>query len=169
MSSCSEDSWSASSWSESSALHPTLSRLDTDGDGLVSAAEFSTVAPQTDFAWLDTDRDEILSSEELIRWMDAADPLTFDKRFGRPAVTRQQAAEREQTPPDVRMLLDLFLFLTEELMAADPEIPRLGEHRLRAAAWTASLSSPESIIILDALRKGYASAGLTFPPGLATP
>ncbi len=157
---------STSPWSESAALQPTLSRLDTDQDGHATAAELSAIAPELDFGLLDTDRDETLSVPELAAWMDAADPLTFDHRFGRQPVTRQQAASSESVRPEVRMLMDLYLFLSEELIAADPAIPRPGEHLLRAAAATASLSSPESHAVLASLREGFATAGLTWPPGL---
>lgn len=158
---------SSSSWTESTALQPTLERLDSNADGSVSAAEFAVVAPRTDFGRLDTDRNEALALDELLAWMDVADPLTFDNRMGRPAVSRQQAAGGESTTAEVRMLLDLFFFLTEELIAADPEFPRLSDHHLRNAAATASLSSPQSTAVLDSLRAGYESAGLTFPPGLS--
>jgi len=154
-------------WTEAAALQPTLERLDANVDGTVSAAEFATVAPQTDFGWLDTDRNDQLSLEELVVWMDATDPLTFDNRMGRPAVSRQQAVAGESSTPEIRMLLDLFFFLSEDLLAADPKIPRPSDHHLRTAAATASLSSPKSTAVLATLREGYEAAGLTFPPGLS--
>lgn len=156
----------ASPWSQSAALAPTLRRLDTDQDGRVSAAELAIVAPGVDAAWLDTDQDGDFTEAELAAWMDATDPLTFDKRFGRPSVSRTQAAAREGLHPEVRMLMDLFLFLSTELAAADPALPRPHEHQLRSAAATASLSSPQSEAVLETLRTSYAAAGLTFPPGL---
>ena len=159
----------ATPWNESAALEPALNRLDADHNHRVDASEFAAVAPQLDFTQLDTNQDGVLSTSELADWMDTSDPLTFDHRFGIPAVSRQQAAALEQTPPEVRMLLDLFTFLDEEMMSAAPEIPRPGAHRRRAAAQTASLSSPESQAVLDALQVGFLEAGLTFPPGLEKP
>ena len=158
---------STSSWTESTALQPTLERLASNAAGTVSAAEFAVVAPRTDFGRRDSDRDEALTLDELLAWMDVADPLTFDNRMGRPAVSRQQAAVGESTTAEIRMLRDLFFFMTEELIAADPEFPRLSDHHLRTAAATASLSSPQSTAVLAALREGYDAAGLTFPPGLS--
>lgn len=155
------------SWTEATALQPTLDRLDVNADGIVSAVEFSLVAPQTDFGWLDLDGDETLSRDELVAWMDAADPLTFDNQRGQTAVSRQQAEVSESTTAEVRMLRDLYFFLSEDLSAAAPSLPRPSDHHLRTAAATASLSSPQSIAVLDALRAGYAAAGLTFPPGLS--
>ena len=157
---------STSPWTEATALRPTLDRLDTNADGTVSAAEFAVVAPQTDFGWLDADRNDRLSHDELVAWMDRADPLTFDSRMGRPAISRQQAMASESTSAEIRMLLDLFFFLSEELISADPAIPRPSDHHLRNAAATASLSSPQSTTVLNELREGYEAAGLTFPPGL---
>jgi len=153
-------------WTQSAALAPTLHRLDTDQDGRVSAAELSVVAPGVDAGWLDTDRSGDFTVEELMVWMDATDPLTFDKQFGRPSITRTQAAAREGLQPEERMLLDLFQFLSTELVTVDPALPRPHEHQLRLAASTASLSSPQSTAVLDTLRTSYAAAGLTFPPGL---
>jgi hypothetical protein len=155
-----------SPWTRSTALAPTLHRLDTDQDGRVSAEELAVVAPGVDASWLDTDRNGNFTVEELTAWMDATDPLTFDNRFGRPSVSRAQAAAREGLQPEVRMLMDLFQFLSTELAAADPALPRPHEHQLRLAASTASLSSPQSTAVLDTLRTSYAEAEMTFPPGL---
>jgi hypothetical protein len=156
----------ASPWTPSAALDPTLRRLDTDQDARVSAEELAVVAPGLDFSGLDTDGSGDLTTDELVNWMDTTDPLTFDRRFGRPPVTRDQAAAQEVMHPEVRMLMDLFLFLSEELAAAAPDVPRPNEHHLRSAAATASLSSPQSVAVLTSFRSGFTSAGLTFPPGL---
>jgi len=66
-------------WTDASALGPHLARLDTDGDGRVSAAEYGRTRREgPPFATADDNGDGALGAEELALLVRAQDPATFD-------------------------------------------------------------------------------------------
>lgn len=162
---CTRDNDNAA-WTEAAAVAPTLSRLDGDRDGRIRADELDAVAHGGDFARLNTDGDAQLSAGELLAWMSAADPLTFDgEMMRRPIVIPDLKAA---SPPDRRSLLleELLSFLAAEVRAADPEAPVPTPYHLQQAARTGDIQHPEVQAILRGLHQSYGQAGRPFPAAL---
>ncbi len=149
---------SPGTWSEARALAPALARLDADGDGTLSAAEFASAAHGVSFAMLDTDSSGQITTAELAAWMRKADPLTFDGQFGRPTPTRTDQHDRDDT------LDDLLRFLAAELAARGGPAP--SATAIQQAAATGQLDSPEVQQLLRTLAADFADAELPFPEGL---
>ncbi len=156
-------------WTRDAAWQPTLTRLDADSDGRVTALEYERAAySSADFVIVDTDHDEALSLEELQILVFHADPNTFDGALARsspdlslgPGVSGVLTARQ-------RLLWELYSVLAEEAAAANPASTVPGAWEILTAASTGRLDSAESQSVIGPLERAwFAAEGLAFPPNL---
>lgn len=171
-------------WSRAEALAPALRRMDTDGDGRVTAAEYEPVSwSGPPFAEVDADHDGAMGLAELQGLVRTVDPVTFVKEG--PAMSDGSApggpkggpgpprgAPRGAPPPGQRnrdavvFTLRVMQSIAEEIRAVAPAIPVPDDERMEAAATLGGLDSPEVKALLAELEVASAAAGLDFPPSL---
>jgi hypothetical protein len=154
-------------WSDGQGLERALARIDRDGDGRASDAEWDAVAyggPASEA--VDTDADGSVDTEELRRALASVDPVTWDGAV--PGEPKFERANRDYFPdaPRVRQVRNLLLFLSDELRQGDPRAWRPTPEDIHAAAAGGTLDSAEARAVLVRLRAGFEKAGLPFPAGL---
>jgi hypothetical protein len=121
---------------------PPFARIDGDGDGVISAAEFEHLTLQQD-------------------------PLGFDGNPGHStwSFTGDQGPAAPD-PYDERVLRDLFVSLREAIAVRDPSAALPGEAEITAAANTRSLDSEQSRALMGALSRAARAAGAPLPARL---
>jgi hypothetical protein len=154
-------------WRAGAGLEPVLERMDHDQSGAVSPTEFAVHAWKApDFASIDQNGNQELSSEELRSLLYSQDVQRFDGREDRKPVDKEEWARPFAQPRDVRQLWELLSFLDQELLAASPESSRPSFSERDTASRTGTLDSPEVLSVLGQFRQGFQAAGLSWPEGL---
>lgn len=151
-----------------SGFAPLLTHLDSNHDGTVSAAEYGAVAYAAPaFDAVDANRNGGLDASELSTLVRSQDPVYFDKRqeFARQG-TRHFQNQRPARPGayEARILRDLYRFEAAEILARGGNPP--DDVAIAKAAATGSLSSPESILVLDGLKASADAVGVDLPERL---
>lgn len=154
----------APSWTAADALAPHLSRLDTDHDGRVAAAEYErTVWNGAPFGSVDTDGDGALSAGELATLVAAQDAVAFDHPAG--AVPSQRALEAvPAVPQENRDVWELLVAMGDALRAAGEAGP--DPALVAAAVHSGRLDSEASRAVLDQLRPRWLARGWVWPEGV---
>ncbi len=155
-------------WSYRGALAPSLAAMDADGDGRVSAAEYSALAlAGPPFTAVDIDRDGAIAPEEFEELVFGQDPLRFD---GAPLREPWSEDIQDRTvhpdPYEQRTVRDLLRALCELVRTADPGAELPDEGAIEAAARTRRLDSPAARAVLDDIRAAAERAGAALPPRL---
>jgi hypothetical protein len=150
-----------------------IALADGGGDGRLDRADWERVAYSApSFDKVDSDGDGALSEPELLALTLSQDALEFDQPSRR---ARDEVAQSPVfTQPEIfhpgsyetRMIRELLLFLSDEVHAADPDVPLPPRQELVAAAASGDPKSPPVRAALHALQRCYADAGLAFPPNL---
>jgi hypothetical protein len=160
---------------------PHLARLDRDGSGGLSDAEYTPYAGGGPaFAAVDTSGDGSIDARELAALVRGRDPVYFDGQQTFAVSGTRALQERAATRPGVyerRLLHELLTFQAEEIAARGGVPPRA--EALAAAADTGSLDSAAARTVLAAMAAEAARVGLRWParldprpaatPALATP
>jgi hypothetical protein len=151
-----------------SGFAPLLTHLDSNQDGAVSSAEYAAVAYAAPaFDAVDANTNGVLDASELSALVRTQDPVYFDNRqeFARQG-TRHFQTHRPARPGayEARILRDLYRFEAAEILARGGNPP--DDVAIAKAAATGSLSSPESVLVLEGLNTSAAAVGVELPKRL---
>lgn len=164
-------------WTTARVLAPALARVDADGDGTVTQAEYDAVSLGTpSFAEADADHDGVLSLTELRTLTMNQDPLDYAaaaKAAGEGAFATYPGAYRPGAtndqhgtggPPNETWFV--LRTLREEILSVNPAAVVPDDAMLSYAGRTDSLASPESRWVLGQLEQQATALGLDFPASL---
>lgn len=160
-----------SSWDGQSAVAPVRDRLDVSGDGVVDRAEYNPVAPLgPSFRRVDRDGDGDLSLSEIQWLLLEQDPETFDGADERQSIAVSMNPDVYHPDPlEVRLLRELFAFMTQELEQRGGELDLPSREERERAAATGNLRSPEARAVAARLRAACRAAELPVPEVLREP
>ena len=170
----------AARWTESGVLAPTLARLDKDGDGTVSVAEYEKVTFHADpNEHVDANHDGAVSLDELGVHVLSVDPASLTVPRSGPQVVRGKRGKGAKArpvdkPADERRLRSerqwgvrlTLLALRVDIEGVAPQAVLPTDEVLLAASSTASLRTAESRAVLASLEAASDAAGLDFPGSL---
>ncbi|MES2645067.1 MAG: hypothetical protein V4850_36610, partial [Myxococcota bacterium] len=145
------------SWTPEGALAPHLARLDTDGDGRVTEAEYTRTRREgPPFATADRSGDGALAADELVWLVRAQSPTTFDGDAA-PLPAGLDPADRRARTGGARDVWELLTWMGDSLRAAGAPGP--DPAAVEAAVNSASLDSAETRAVLAAMRPGWEGLG----------
>ena len=162
--SCNINNHADGPWTTEAALASTAA---LDGGAALAEAGYEQrryAAPP--FAEADTDGSGSLSAAELSALIQLQDPLTFDRSQPMGALSPEVWSRPFSAPALQRTLWELLAFLRAEVAAADPSAVLPDDATLAAAASTEDLYAAPVQAVLQTLKDGHESSGLTFPEGL---
>lgn len=155
-------------WTTENALAPSLARMDKDGDGRVTEAEYAPVS----FAgppWADVDLDASgdVDLRELAGLIQRQDPTTF--YFSDPELPppRMGGGKPDEERSHKVAVLRVFETLQAEVVARDPSVPVPTAGEMEEAAEPGTLDSAEALAMFARLEVASKAAGVTFPKALS--
>lgn len=155
-------------WSPEDAVRPGFEALDGDANGRLDEVELQRGSPvELNFENIDQDGSQAIGLQELLAMVRSTDPHTFDGVVG---AMEPLPADGELLYPDphrVRVIRVLFEFMAHQVVHTRPGSPVPSDERIKEAARTASLDSPESRAVAAELALTYTSLGLQVPPSVA--
>lgn len=154
----------APSWTAADALAPHLSRLDSDHDGRVVAAEYQrTVWNGAPFGSVDVDGDGALSGGELAILVATERAVAFD----RPSAAVPSQRPTEALPPiskEERDVWEVLVAMGDALRAAGEAGP--DPAMVALAVTSGRLDSEAARAVLDELRPRWVARGWNWPEGV---
>lgn len=148
-------------WTVESAAAPHRARLDSDGDGLVSAAEYDRVAwSSRPFMAADGDGDGDLSTAELVALVELQSATGFDGTSTM-ASNQRTVGSGVVMGPRQRRLWELLAAMADELRAAGGTPP--SPEAIAAAVQSEALDSAETAAVLATLRTEWTRLGWKWP------
>ncbi len=152
---------SAPTWSDDAVLGGARARLDADGDGHVEAGEYEAHRWNgPPFATADADGDGDLSAPELAELLVAQGPGSFD---GAQVAQSRGGAVQELLSREQRQVWETLVWLGDTLRAHG--LPGPDPAAVERAVATGSMTSPETLGVLEAVRGPWTAHGWAWPYG----